>query len=60
MVVDAICAYPFAEIWEKVGVFKFKKLNHTIWYFICLSLAIIIYGYQNIVEKSINKNKNEV
>ena len=60
MVIDAINAYPFAQIWEKVGVFKFKKLNHTIWYFICVSLAIIIYGYQYIVEKSINKIKEEV
>jgi hypothetical protein len=60
IVLDSIASYPFAEISEKIGVFKFKKLNHTIWYFICVSLAIIIYGYQNIVEKSINKNQNEV
>jgi len=60
MVIDFICAYPFAQIWEKVGVFKFKKMNHTIWYFICMSLAIIIYGFQYIVEKSINKNLDEV
>lgn len=60
IVIDAICAYPFAQLWEKVGVFKFKKLNHTIWYFICVSLAIIIYGYQYIVEKSINKNQDSV
>lgn len=60
MVIDAINAYPFAEIWEKVGVFKFKKMNHTIWYFICVSLAIIIYGYQYIVEKSIKTIEDEV
>ncbi|RID82427.1 hypothetical protein D1953_18300 [Peribacillus asahii] len=60
MVVDAICAYPFAQLWEEVGIFKLKKLNHTIWYFICVSLAIIIYGYQYIVEKSINKNLDGV
>ncbi|MFJ8257400.1 hypothetical protein ACIQ4Z_08905 [Peribacillus asahii] len=60
MVIDVICAYPFARIWENVGIFKFKKLNHTIWYFICVSLAIIIYGYQYIVEKSINKNLDGV
>jgi len=60
IVIDAVCAYPFAQLWEKVGVFKFKKLNHTIWYFICVSLAIIIYGFQYLMEKSIIKNQDSV
>nr|WP_246869723.1 hypothetical protein [Priestia megaterium] len=60
IVLDSIASYPLAEISEKIGVFKFKKLNHTKWYFICVSLAIIIYGYQYIVEKSINKNQDAV
>ena len=45
IVLDSISSYPFAEIWEKIGVFKLKKLSHTMWYFICVSFAIIIYGF---------------
>lgn len=60
IVLDGISSYPFSQLWEVAGVFKFKKMNHTIWYFICVSLAIIIYGYQFIVEKSINKNQDAV
>ncbi|WP_102275586.1 hypothetical protein [Cytobacillus massiliigabonensis] len=60
IVLDGISSNPFSQLWEKAGVFKFKKINHTIWYFICVSLAIIIYGYQYIVEKSINKNQDAV
>jgi hypothetical protein len=40
-------------MWEKAGVFKLKKLNHTIWYFICVGFAIVIYGFQYMIEKSI-------
>ena len=54
-VLDVICAYPFAEVWEKVGVFKLKKLSHTMWYVFCISLAVIIYGFQKIVEKTIRE-----
>ncbi|MBT2730472.1 hypothetical protein J7E63_26965 [Bacillus sp. ISL-75] len=56
-VLDVICAYPFAEIWERVGVFKLKKLSHTMWYVFCISLAVIIYGFQKLVEKSIRETK---
>lgn len=56
-VMDIISAYPFAEIWERVGVFKFKKLTHTRWYFMMVSFAVLIYGYQYLVEKSIKAAK---
>jgi hypothetical protein len=58
VILNTLNAFPMASAWEKVGVFKFKKINHTIWYFICILLAIIIYGYQYIIEKTIvNENK---
>lgn len=58
--VNIINAFPLASIWENFGIFKFKKINHISWYFICVFLAIFIYGYQYIVEKIIiNKNKIE-
>jgi hypothetical protein len=55
MILDVINAYPHAQIWEKVGIFKLKKINHTIWYFICVGFAIVIYGFQYMIEKSIMK-----
>lgn len=53
MGLDLINAFPFAEIWERLGIFKLKKMNHMIWYFICVVFSVIIYGFQYIIEKSI-------
>ncbi|MEH7336496.1 hypothetical protein V7161_28115, partial [Neobacillus drentensis] len=52
-VLDLINAFPLPYIGNKVGVVKFIKLKNTTWYFICVFLAIIIYGVQSVVEKSI-------
>jgi hypothetical protein len=63
VVLNTLNAFPMAYTWEKVGAFKFKKINHIGWYFICIILSIIIYGYQYIVEKTIvnqNKMKSEL
>ncbi|MGJ7913256.1 hypothetical protein [Neobacillus sp. LXY-1] len=58
VVLNTLNAFPMAYAWEKVGAFKFKKINHIGWYFICIILSIIIYGYQYLVEKTIvNQNK---
>jgi hypothetical protein len=55
MVLDLINAFPLPYIGSKVGVVKFIKMKNTAWYFICVSLAIIIYGFQYVVEQSIRK-----
>jgi hypothetical protein len=63
LVLNTLNAFPMAYAWEKVDAFKFKKINHIGWYFICIILSIIIYGYQNIIEKTIvnqNKMKSEL
>lgn len=63
VVLNTLNAFPMAQTWEKVGTFKFKKINHIGWYFICIILSIIIYGYQYLVEKTIvnqNKMKSEL
>jgi hypothetical protein len=60
LVLDVINAYPFAQIWENLGIFKLKKMNHTIWYFLCVGFAIVIYGFQYIIEKSIRKASSPV
>jgi hypothetical protein len=58
VIINILNAFPMASVWEKVGAFKFKKITHTIWYFICILLSIIIYGYQSIVERTIvNEHK---
>ncbi len=38
-----------------VGVFKFKEMNNITWYTISLFTAILIYGVQYTVEKSIRQ-----
>ncbi|MDN3017217.1 hypothetical protein PH210_13545 [Paenibacillus sp. BSR1-1] len=53
MVLDLINAFPLPYIGNKVGVVKFIKMKNSTWYFICVFLAIIIYGFQSVVEKSI-------
>ncbi|MGM0924100.1 MAG: hypothetical protein ACQEWW_23335 [Bacillota bacterium] len=53
IVLDLINCFPLFEIWEKMGLFKFKKMKHITWYFICVGFAFIIYGFQYIIEKSI-------
>ncbi|MFY0758947.1 hypothetical protein AB1K32_08740 [Metabacillus dongyingensis] len=58
IVLDSINAFPFASICEKFGVFKFKKMKHTTWYFICVFLSIFIYGFQYIVEQSIRQTSS--
>ncbi|MFP7485483.1 hypothetical protein SFC65_15045 [Priestia filamentosa] len=58
MILDFINAFPFASIWEKVGIFKFQKMKHLTWYFVCVCLAILIYGYQYLVEQAIRQTNN--
>ncbi|MYL31601.1 hypothetical protein GLW03_17415 [Halobacillus halophilus] len=53
---NIINAYALAEVWERLGLFKLKKINHTIWYFICVHLSIIIYGVQFLMEKAIRNS----
>jgi hypothetical protein len=55
MVLDFFNAFPLPYIGKKFGIVKFIKMKHTTWYFICVFLAIVIYGYQYVVEQSIRK-----
>lgn len=58
MVLNIIHSFGFVKIAEKVGVFKLN-IKHTTWYFICIALSIIIYGYQYVVEQTIKNSKIE-
>lgn len=55
VLLNVINAFPFISVAERVGIFKFKKMKHVTWYFICIALSIFIYGYQYLVEKSIRQ-----
>ncbi|WHY67092.1 hypothetical protein [Neobacillus sp. SuZ13] len=55
MVLDVINAFPLPYIGKKFGIVNFIKMKHSTWYFICVFLAIIIYGFQYVVEQSIRK-----
>lgn len=55
---DFINAFPFAGMWKKIGFFKFKKMSPTMYSFLTIMLAVVIYLYQSAVEKVIhNKSK---
>lgn len=54
-VLDLINAFPMPYIGKKFGIVKFIKMKHTTWYFINVFLAIIIYGFQYVVEQSFKK-----
>lgn len=60
MVLNIFNAFLLPPIGRKFGIIKFKMMKHTTWYFICIFLSIIIYGYQHFVEQSINKNQDEI
>ncbi|MFC4619556.1 hypothetical protein ACFO4N_12615 [Camelliibacillus cellulosilyticus] len=53
MVLDLVNAFPLPYIGDKFGIVKFIKMKHTVWYLINVSLAVLIYGFQYGVERSI-------
>lgn len=59
IIVNYVNAFPFANLTTKVGIFKFKKMKASVWLCITTFLAIIIYGYQYMVEKTIRNFTNE-
>ena len=58
MMLDLVNAFPLGSIWEKVGIFKFQKMKHVTWYFICVGLSVFIYGFQYLVEQSIKETSS--
>lgn len=55
-VIDFISAYPIMMLLRKVGLIKVKKLSYTMWYFISITMALLTYGYQMLVEDSIDQS----
>ncbi|MED4029560.1 hypothetical protein P4672_25300 [Priestia megaterium] len=58
MMLDLVNAFPLGSIWEKVGIFKFQKMKHVTWYFICVGLSVFIYRFQYLVEQSIRETSS--
>lgn len=58
MMLDLVNAFPLGSLWEKVGLFKFQKMKHVTWYFICVVLSVFIYGFQYLVEQSIRETSS--
>jgi hypothetical protein len=56
VVMDSLLAFPVTSFFKKVGVFEFKKMKKINFFYITVSLAIILYGYQYTIEKIIRKS----
>lgn len=55
VLMDALLAFPVANFFKKIGVFKFKKMKQINFFYFTVSLSIIIYLYQYIIEKIVRK-----
>ncbi|WP_245844316.1 hypothetical protein [Oceanobacillus rekensis] len=59
IVLDWINAFPFFSISQKIGLFKLKKMSNTMWFFMSVVLAIVIYGVQFLVELSFKQKGSQ-
>ncbi|PFA63087.1 hypothetical protein CN378_18815 [Bacillus sp. AFS015802] len=51
--IDFLLAFPIVKFYDKMGAFKLRKMSNLFFYLIILSLAVLIYFYQCILEKVI-------
>lgn len=59
--IDFVLAFPIVNFYDKMGAFKLKKMQQFTFFLIVLSLAIIIYIYQNMIENVIKRySKNGI
>lgn len=52
---DFLLAFPIVKFYDKMGAFRLRKMRPTFFYLILLSLAVIIYAYQSVMEKMIKR-----
>ncbi|MEH7098072.1 hypothetical protein [Neobacillus vireti] len=55
IIIDWLLSFPIIKFFTKVGVFEFKKMRPKHFFILSVSLAIIIYFYQVLVEKVIKR-----
>lgn len=51
IVMDYLLAYPLTTMFEKLGIYKLKKLKRFYLFLLSVSYAIVLYGYQLYLEK---------
>jgi hypothetical protein len=54
-VIDFLLSFPVVKFYDQVGAFKLRKMSSILFYLIVLSLAVIIYVYQFIMERVIKR-----
>jgi hypothetical protein len=59
LVIDSFNAFPYFFISQKLGVFKFRKWKKRHWGIMSFFWAIIIYGIQHLVERSIKQKDSD-
>ena len=55
IIIDWLFSFPIVKFFTKVGVFEFKKMRPKHFFILSVSMAIIIYFYQALVEKVIKR-----
>ncbi|MED3913360.1 MULTISPECIES: hypothetical protein [Priestia] len=57
-VLDWFNIFPFGGALKKVGIFKMKKMSPSMYWGMTTVLAVVLYGYQYIVEKVIRQTND--
>lgn len=57
-VVDWFNIFPFGGTLKKAGIFKMKKMSPRMYWEMTTVLAVVLYGYQYIVEKVIRQTND--
>ncbi|OIJ20147.1 hypothetical protein BKP45_10195 [Anaerobacillus alkalidiazotrophicus] len=59
IVIDYLLSFPTVKFFTKVGVFEFKKMRPKHFCILSVLIAIVIYFYQQLVERIIVKEVNK-
>ncbi|PGT79785.1 hypothetical protein COD11_22015 [Bacillus sp. AFS040349] len=55
IIIDYIFSFPIVKFFTKIGTFEFKKMRPNHFFILSVSMAVIIYYYQLLVERIIVK-----
>lgn len=58
IVLDWVNIFPFGGALKKAGIFKMKRMSPSMYWGFTVILAVVLYGYQAIIEKVIRKTKS--
>lgn len=60
LILDWLFAYPLTNLFQRMRIFRLIHFKRQYIFFMFISFAIFIYGFQRTIEKYINKNKMTV